>query len=80
MTSVELLLSKRFPRSSRYNPDWITASVSGGANALWMTEWLAEAFDLKPGERALDLGCGRAASSIFLSQEFGVQGWVTDLW
>jgi SAM-dependent methyltransferase len=28
----------------------------------------------------LDLGCGRAASSIFLHRECGVQVWATDLW
>jgi cyclopropane fatty-acyl-phospholipid synthase-like methyltransferase len=28
----------------------------------------------------LDLGCGRAASSIFLRREFGVQVWAVDLW
>jgi len=56
------------------------ASVSGGANALWLTEWLATALDLRPGMRVLDLGCGRAASSIFLRREFGVQVWATDLW
>ncbi|MDQ6913097.1 MAG: methyltransferase domain-containing protein [Verrucomicrobiota bacterium] len=30
--------------------------------------------------RVLDLGCGRAMSSIFLHREFGVQVWATDLW
>ena len=30
--------------------------------------------------RVLDLGCGVAASSIFLRREFGVQVWATDLW
>ena len=30
--------------------------------------------------RVLDLGCGRAISSIFLRREFGVQVWATDLW
>jgi len=30
--------------------------------------------------RVLDLGCGQAASSIFLCREFGVQVWATDLW
>jgi SAM-dependent methyltransferase len=80
MTSVELLRSERFPRASKYNPDWIIASVSGGANSLWMTEWLAEALNLQPGMRVLDLGCGRAVSSIFLCREFGVQVWATDLW
>ena len=35
------------------------AGVSGGANSLWLTEWLTEALDLRPGMRVLDLGCGR---------------------
>jgi SAM-dependent methyltransferase len=35
---------------------------------------------MRPGSRVLDLGCGRAASSIFLRREFGVQVWATDLW
>ena len=80
MTSDKRLVSERFPRSSTYHPEWIIASVSGGANALWLTEWLAEALDLRPGMRVLDLGCGRAMSSIFLRREFGVQVWATDLW
>ncbi|MEO8126192.1 MAG: methyltransferase domain-containing protein [Bryobacteraceae bacterium] len=74
------LASAQFPRASRYNPEWIMASVSGGANPLWLTEWLAPALDLRPGMRVLDLGCGRALSSIFLRREFGVQVWATDLW
>jgi cyclopropane fatty-acyl-phospholipid synthase-like methyltransferase len=76
----ERLLSERFPRSSVYHPDWLIANASGGANALWLTEWLAGALDLRSGMRVLDLGCGRAASSIFLRREFGVQVWATDLW
>ncbi len=70
----------QFPRSSAYDPEWLIASVSGSANALWLAEWLAPALDLRPGLRVLDLGCGRAASSIFLHREFGVQVWATDLW
>lgn len=76
----ERLISERFPRSSSYDPDWVLASASGGANALWLTEWLAESLDLRPGMRVLDLGCGRAMSSIFLRREFGVQVWAADLW
>jgi cyclopropane fatty-acyl-phospholipid synthase-like methyltransferase len=72
--------SERFPRSSAYNPDWIAASISGGANSLRLTEWLTEKLELRAGMRVLDLGCGRAASSIFLHREFGVQVWATDLW
>lgn len=73
-------ISDRFPRASAYHPDWVLAGVSGAANPLWMTEWLAEALELRPGMRVLDLGCGRALSSIFLRREFGVQVWATDLW
>jgi len=74
------LVSARFPRSSAYHPDWVIANASGGANALWLSEWLADGLELKPGLRVLDLGCGRATSSIFLQREFGVQVWATDLW
>ena len=70
----------RFPLASRYDPDWVRASASGGANALWLAEWLAEAIELRPGMRVLDLGCGRAMSSVFLHREFGVQVWAVDLW
>ncbi len=75
----DLFIIPQFPRSSRYHPEWIKASVSGGANPLWLSEWLATALDLRPGMRVLDLGCGRAMSSIFLHREFGVQVWAVDL-
>ena len=74
------LIDERFPRSNRYHPDWIIARASGGANALWLTEWLSEVLDLRAGMRILDLGCGRAMSSIFLHREFGVEVWAADLW
>ena len=80
MPSDTRFSSDRFPRASRYHPEWVLASLSGGANPLWLTEWLASAMDLQPGMRVLDLGCGRAASSIFLRREFGVEVWATDLW
>jgi cyclopropane fatty-acyl-phospholipid synthase-like methyltransferase len=80
MASDDRLRSERFPRASRYHPEWALANASGGANSLWLTEWLAEAVELRPGMRVLDLGCGKASSSIFLHREFGVQVWATDLW
>jgi SAM-dependent methyltransferase len=80
MSSDERLASDRFPRASAYNPEWLLAGVSGAANPLWLTEWLSEALELRPGMRVLDLGCGRVMSSIFLRREFGVQVWATDLW
>jgi SAM-dependent methyltransferase len=80
MTSDKRLVCKQFPRSSQYHPEWVIANASGGANALWLTEWLTTALGLRPGMRVLDLGCGRASSSIFLRREFGVEVWATDLW
>lgn len=79
-TETDLLLSEQFPRASQYHPEWIRASASGGANPLWLAEWLSTALELRPGLRVLDLGCGRAMSSIFLHREFGVQVWAVDLW
>jgi cyclopropane fatty-acyl-phospholipid synthase-like methyltransferase len=80
MPADDRVWSAQFPRSSQYHPAWVLANASGGANALWLTEWLAPALGLRPGMRVLDLGCGRAASAIFLRREFGVQVWATDLW
>ncbi len=80
MQQDDRFLNEQFPRASAYHPEWILAGVSGGANSLWLTEWLAECLNLQPGMRVLDLGCGRALSSIFLHREFGVQVWATDLW
>ena len=73
------LLSEQFPRASAYHPDWVITSAMG-SNSLWLMEWLTTAMKLEAGMRVLDLGCGRALSSIFLAREFGVQVWATDLW
>jgi SAM-dependent methyltransferase len=81
MSPDDRFLSAEFPLSSKYHPDWIIKNgATGSGNTLWLTEWLAEAMDLKAGMRVLDLGCGRAISSIFLAREFSVQVWATDLW
>ena len=80
MTADNRLVSEHFPRSSKYHPEWVVANASGGANALWLIEWLTTVLDLQPGMKVLDLGCGRASTSIFLRREFGVQVWATDLW
>ena len=81
MTAPDAWLDpQRFPRAAAYHPGWVAGAVSGGANALVLTEWLSQALDLRPGQRVLDLGCGRGASSVFLRREFGVQVWSVDLW
>ncbi|MEQ1827521.1 MAG: methyltransferase domain-containing protein [Pirellula sp.] len=80
MKPDERLIAAEFPRSNSYNPGWIVEGASGGANSLWLAEWLASGLDLRPGMNILDLGCGRASSSIFLAREFDVTVWAVDLW
>ncbi len=72
MTPTERLIVAEFPRSNAYHPEWLLASASGGANSVWLVDWLTSVLDLKPGMNVLDLGCGRAASSIFLAREYDV--------
>ncbi len=74
-----LVENPSFPRSAGYDPRWVAENMMG-PNVLWLTEALTQILDLEPGSRVLDLGCGRAMSSIFLAREYGVQVWAADLW
>lgn len=76
----ERFLTAQFPRAPADHPEWVVAGASGGANPLWVTECLSQKLELRPNMRVLDLGCGRALSSIFLHRELGVLVWATDLW
>lgn len=76
---AEKLTPSEFPRSSSYDMEWVLENLMG-PNVLWLAESLTAFMDLRPGMRVLDLGCGKAVSSIFLAKEFGVQVWATDLW
>ena len=61
MTTDRQLVSERFPRSSQYHPGWVLASASGGANALWLTEWLTSELDLRTGGLShIDIESGRS--------------------
>ena len=69
---VTALTLDDFPRSATYDPAWMLENLMG-PNAVWLAEALAQVMCLKPGMRVLDMGCGRAISSIFLAREFGLQ-------
>jgi SAM-dependent methyltransferase len=73
------LTLEAYPRSAAYDPVWVLENLMG-PNVLWLAEALCAAVDLKPGMRVLDMGCGKAISSMFLAKEFGVQVWANDLW
>jgi len=75
----QLLQNEDFPLSSKYDPKWVFDNQMG-PNALWLTEALCQVMDLKPAMRVLDMGCGKAMSSIFLAKEYGLQVWANDLW
>lgn len=77
-TSLELP-HERYRRSNGYAADWIVRNQMG-PHALWLTEALTEAMPIEEGSKVLDLGCGRALSSVFLAKEFGAKVWATDLW
>jgi SAM-dependent methyltransferase len=69
----------QFPRSAGYDPEWMLDNAMG-PNPLWLAEALCSAMRLEPGMRVLDLGCGRAITSIFLAREFHVNVVAADLW
>lgn len=69
----------RYPRASAWCPAWMFHN-SLGPICLWSAEALAQRLPLQPGMRVLDLGCGTAATSIFLAHEFAVEVWAADLW
>ncbi|GAB3821734.1 SAM-dependent methyltransferase [Pontibacter rugosus] len=66
-----------FPKALHYDPDWVRKH-SMGENVLFNLESLTKSLNLKPGMRVLDLGCGKAISSIFLAKEFGVTVYAVD--
>ncbi|HZM82253.1 MAG TPA: methyltransferase domain-containing protein [Candidatus Limnocylindrales bacterium] len=80
MTGLEARLAReRFPRASSYDPRWVIDNVMG-PQPLWLMEWLCGGIDLPPGARVLDLGCGKALTSVFLAREYGVRVVAADLW
>lgn len=76
---LTLMNDEIYPLSSKYDPDWILNNAMG-SHCLWLQEALCQSMHLKEGMRVLDMGCGKAISSIFLAKEFGVRVWANDLW
>jgi cyclopropane fatty-acyl-phospholipid synthase-like methyltransferase len=76
---TRLLTNERYPWSGRYSARWMVDNAMG-PNPVWLAEALTEVMPLEPGMRVLDMGCGKALTSIFLAREFGVRVWATDLW
>jgi cyclopropane fatty-acyl-phospholipid synthase-like methyltransferase len=73
------LFNPRYPRSNTYDPQWVFDNQMG-PHCLWLMESLTAVLPVEPGMKVLDIGCGRAMTSIFLAKEFGAEVWATDLW
>lgn len=73
------LTLKQFPLSAKYDIVWVNENEMG-PNSMWLAEFLLQNIELKKGMKVLDLGCGKAISSIFLAKEFGVEVWAVDWW
>jgi len=67
------------PRASAWDPVWVWHHQMGPTN-LWLAELLADTMQLRAGMRVLDMGCGAAATSLFLAMEYDVEVWAADLW
>ena len=70
-------IAQQLPRSSRYDRHWVLSN-SLGENVLYNAESLCKALGLRRGMKVLDLGCGRAISSIFIAREFKCCVWAVD--
>ena len=64
-------------RSQKYDRSFVRRCMAG-PNALYLTEELTDSMSLAPGMAVLDLGCGRALSSVFLAREYGVTVYAVD--
>lgn len=51
-----------------------------GPNPVKIADELAGMMNLRPGMRVLDLGCGRALTSMLLALKYDVQVFAVDLW
>jgi cyclopropane fatty-acyl-phospholipid synthase-like methyltransferase len=66
-------------KADKYNKPFLDQNMMG-PNSMVILEELLEKIELKSDMRVLDLGCGKALSSIFLAKEFGFQVFAVDLW
>ena len=53
----------RYPRSGGYDPEWVIADMTG-PHPLWLMEALTQQLRIVPPMRVLDLGCGKALTSV----------------
>jgi SAM-dependent methyltransferase len=74
-----LSIKHGFIRSARYDQGWMFDN-SMGPNPLWLIEWLTRDMTINKEMLVLDMGCGKALTSIFLAKEYECAVFANDLW
>ena len=58
---------KKYPKTQKYDRNWIVENRMG-PNPILLMEELCENLDLRPGMKVLDMGCGKGLTSVFLAK------------
>lgn len=75
------LNAERHPLLRQLSRDDIYDDGNGMApGGLILAEMLADELSINPGDKVLDLGCGRGQSSVFLASRYQVEVTSVDLW
>jgi SAM-dependent methyltransferase len=68
-----------YPELDGYSNDDIYHDFFGGGG-LYLTVRMLRALNLQPGQTVLDLGCGKAETTVYMAQLYDVQVKALDLW
>jgi SAM-dependent methyltransferase len=77
-TTLREVDRSKYPELSDYTKDDIWRNI--GPGGLYLVSLLAKEMSLRPGSLVLDLGCGYAESSLYLTDKFNVKVIAADLW
>lgn len=69
----------RYPELGSYTRDELYEDCFGGGG-LYLAAQMIRTMRLRAGDLVLDLGCGKGATSLFLTRHFGVNVIALDLW
>ena len=69
----------KYKMSNEFNKEFVDSNLMG-PNAMKMLEEMLLEIEIKPKMRILDLGCGKALTSLLLAKNYDVNVFALDLW